>query len=297
MAKVIAVSVREQIFDRKSTLEYPIRPATFRSTFRQRQRERSKQFKLIAQKAIESTYGRVDTRPIVNEGKAKSKKHYSKYDGLFARTTQLRHPAKGDVCASVESTEFGGHIRLDVDFLKPKQQEIGAKIEVIGLQKYLPEFDDLTLQAYFDSEEGIFHIWQEIEDSLVSRSQFFTLIDIYGHYANRGDVVNVKSSFTFSRAGPFERAIQFFSQSKNCGYFIDECSAWRLMNIDSGDVKSVVSKMRALRFDLRTSITHPIVGANRIICTYPFPLLSPRALVKSRATLNIEREAQMALAI
>jgi DNA (cytosine-5)-methyltransferase 1 len=51
-----------------------------------------------------------------------------------------------------------------------------------------------------------------------------------------------------------------------------------------------VESMREIRFDLRTCITHPIIGKGRVLCTYPFPLLSPRALVESRVQLRIVEE-------
>ncbi|MYE06665.1 MAG: DNA cytosine methyltransferase [Chloroflexi bacterium] len=291
LAYVVAVSVRQQLLQPTAELTYPVRHATFKSTFRQRQRERSAQFKAVARKAIEERFGRFhgQVEPSAS-AQAKSTRTYCAYQDLFTRRTQTTRPSTGDCIAIVESTEFRRHLRLDMDFVEPKRRRVGAQVDITGLRKYLPDYDSLTLHGVLGSHDGIFHLWQEIEDALVSRSHFFTLIDIYGHYANRGDVVNVTAAFNFRRNGPLERAIKFFSQTNNCGYFQDDVEAWATMGIGKEDVRSVVANMRGLRFDLRTAATHPIIGTGRLICTYPFPLLSPRALVESRVTLDRQKE-------
>ena len=291
LAYVVAVSVRQQLLQQTGECTYPVRHTTFKSTFRRRQRERSAQFRAVAKKVIEERYGRSHGQSEPNtKAKARSTRTYCAYEDLFTRRTQKTRPSTGDRVAIVESTEFRRHLRLDVDFVEPRRHRVSAQVDITGLRKYLPDYDSLRLHGVLGSHDGIFHLWQEIEDALVSRSHFFTLIDIYGHYANRGDVVNVTTAFNFRRNGPLERAIRYFSQTSQCGYFQDEVEAWNSMGIRKQEVPSVVANMRGLRFDLRTSETHPIIGAGRLICTYPFPLLSPRALVESRVTLNRERE-------
>ena len=52
LAEVIAESVKEQLFTKPEKIKYELRPLGFKSTFRKRQRLRSKKFKMLAQKAI-----------------------------------------------------------------------------------------------------------------------------------------------------------------------------------------------------------------------------------------------------
>jgi len=63
-------------------------------------------------------------------------------------------------------------------------------------------------------------------------------------------------------------------------------------------LEKIVATLRMIRFDVRSSKTHPIIGDSRVLCTYPFPLLSPRALVESRVRLSSEGEvADLELAL
>lgn len=57
------------------------------------------------------------------------------------------------------------------------------------------------------------------------------------------------------------------------------------LGLDDDQLAEAVATLREYRLDLRTGQTHPIIGSDRLICTYPFPLLSPRALVESRVKL------------
>ena len=287
LAYVIATAVREQLLTATRTQTFHTRSRDFSSTFRSRQRERSKKFKKIAAVAIQHRYGASTfTTPSLGDAE-KGEIYHVKYKGLFHRERTERRSNGASTSASVKISEIGSNIKVSFSSNIHSIDEIGAKIRITGLRRYLPRYDTLSLSGKLNDHADLFHVWQEIEEILVARSRFFSLIDIYGHYANRGDVVQIKSTFNFSKVGPFERMIQFFSQTENCGDFYSEDSILEVMNIGHCDVSAVVRKMRGLRFDLRTSSTHPIIGPRRILGTYPFPLLSPRALVESRVILNV----------
>ncbi len=116
----------------------------------------------------------------------------------------------------------------------------------------------------------MFHAWGAIEDALVKRSRFFTLIDIYGHYANRGDTVRVEGAWYLDCKPSLLRALNFLSSSARCGASWPSPPPGRRAgphHRSSGRVEA----MREIRFDLRTSETHPIIGKGRVICTLPVP--------------------------
>ena len=133
-------------------------------------------------------------------------------------------------------------------------------------------------------------MWAAIEDALIQRSRFFTLIDIYGHYANRGDTVNVSGEWNLRRS-PLVNAINWFTASERCGDFVDQAELQFALGVSKKELAKVIEDLREIRFDVRTGDTHPIIGKGRVLCTYPFPLLSPRALVESRAQFVIPRNA------
>ena len=155
-----------------------------------------------------------------------------------------------------------------------------------GLDKYIPNYDSLKVVANLKKEANLFFVWKEIEQALIHRSKFYSLIDIYGHYANRGDVVNIETIMTPSTKEPFWMVVDYFSQTSNCGQFMSVDYVKNKFKLSSKELFNIVNKMRELRFDIRTFNTHPIIGLDNIICTYPFPLLSPKALVESKASLN-----------
>lgn len=285
LAYCIARSVKEQLFDkvlRSDSLS--LRPPLFKSTFRTRQRERSKKFKEVAARAILEKYGTLALYDDPAHIELKRESYWVSYVDRYSRQVWDKKPKAAGVMAKLLVTEAGGHIRLDLDEMASKDAgRISVEIKISGLKKYLPRFDSLTLSASACGPEALFYCWKEVEAALVARSKFFTLIDIYGHYANRGDVVDVTTSICSARRTKLVRLIEYFSQTANCGAFVPEDSLAQSLKVCRTELDDLISSMRKLRFDIRTARSHPIIGKGRVICTYPFPLLSAKALVESRA--------------
>lgn len=290
LAKAIAESIKEQILRPSEKLKYQIRDKDFVSTFRKRQRERSKEFKIIAQEAIKQKYGCLSKYSHDENVKPSTTKFYSVYESMFSREEYSRKPSSATYFQSVltESTRF---IRLDIDQkdkLMPDNR-FELSITVDGLSKYLPMFDKFKLSASIGSAKSLFSCWKEIERALINRSKFFTLIDIYGHYANRGDVVDISMEIKTTEKSPLLKMIEYFSQTENCGDFVKEDELTDLFGLSKSELYHLISMMREHRYDIRTYESHPIIGMGNVLCTYPFPLLSPKALVTSKVKLNREK--------
>jgi DNA (cytosine-5)-methyltransferase 1 len=283
LAHVIASSVRDQLLDVSGALEFPTRPDNFRSTFRQRQRERSLHFREIADRANAQ---RTTARPTRKKPSGIVEEYFINPIGLFDRrkhcltdNTDLEKPRY-----DVKIIEDDEH--LQVQFSKNGVRSNKASVvSISGLKKYLPDYSNCTLIADVDSLRDVFHAWAAVEDALIARSQFFSLIDIYGHYANKGDDVSVSSDWLFDKSSPVTRLLNLFGDTDACGEFRSRSSLAGRLGISDELLIETVTKLRELRFDVRTSETHPIIDESLILCTYPFPLLSPRALVESRAKI------------
>jgi DNA (cytosine-5)-methyltransferase 1 len=286
LAEVIATSVREQILDNvpDSELTYPVRHDGFKSTFRQRQRERSKAFKSTAQKAIRKKYGK--THDYVNPADIKPKlsTYFVDANG-FSRTVLSKRP-KNKPYADVSVADSNGKVRVDYDYVSEGSNLLTIDININGLRKYLPRVDSVCVKATVPHMESLFGVWKEIEATLVERSNFFTLIDIYGHYANRGDDVDVSTTIATDSDTDCVAILRHFSQTENCGSITQISETLDAIGTSEESFRNAVFDLRDMRYDLRTIETHPIIGKGNVLCTYPFPLLSPKALVESKAKLN-----------
>lgn len=283
LAYVLAVSVREQLLEGTQDLTFAVRPAGFKSTFRQRQRLRSARFAEVAKEAIATQYpaSATHSQPSV----VASRESYKLAPkNLFDRT---KHAAdlqlSGERVYSIECSDLGPHIEME--FRGPVKTNRVSLVEISGLRKYLPNYDTLRLTAQVDCLVDVFHVWAAVEDALIARSRFFSLIDIYGHYANRGDTVSINADWNLLIDNKSLGLLNFFSKTENCGDFHNLQQLQSSLGMTSQQFRDCVSKLREVRFDVRTSRTHAIIGAERTLCTYPFPLLSPRALVESRVQL------------
>lgn len=289
LAHVLATSVREQILTPTKSLTFPIRQPGFKSTFRQRQREKSHAFKQIARKAIREKYEGVGAR--VRRRSVSSERYYVRANGFFDHTKYAKQPKRlspEESAYRVALKDAWDRLDIRVDTCDQKDGVLrGCELYIDGLSKYLGRIDSVHVSASVQELHDLFPMWCVLEEALTQRSKFFTLIDIYGHYANRGDTVRIRSEIKASRNTATVRALRFFGQSENCGAFLSLKDFSLSTEMTQHGVEKTIKALRAVRFDVRTSNTHPIIGRDRILCTYPFPLLSAKALVQSRAEVEI----------
>lgn len=281
LAEVIAVSVKEQLLRPSSPLRYAKRPAGFISTFRKRQRERTNHFKMVARSEVARRFPNLE---IIQRPRASVKtKFFVGYEGFFTKETLLQPPISemGKRFYTVSEQRAGSHIELMISPVagKPKRE---IDIVISGLEKYLLSVDVLHCKAGLIGNEDIFRVWDIIEDSITKDSQFYTLIDIYGHYANRGDTVKVSTTLSGARKSVLEKSFEFFGSSNNCGQFLSNTDFSSAVGCQPSQVKGLVYQLREMRWDVRLPETHATIRDERMLCTYPFPLLSGKAQLERR---------------
>jgi DNA (cytosine-5)-methyltransferase 1 len=290
LARILAMSVREQLLEHRQELTYPRRPFGFSATFRQRQRERTKHFRTVAERAIAERYSGTGTP---ERKKSDQRAYYVFYEGFFSKSVVAKKPAtKSDGRAfkvSIESAGENVQLRLErVNAGKARRRRI--KIEVGGLYEGLTAVRTLTANASVTDLHDIFFMWDTIEDLLIRNSKFLTLIDVYGHYANRGDTVTVRTDIIGGVATVLTRALRFFGDSLRCGEAISRAVIRSELSVTDGELDELISEMRSMRFDIRTRQTHPTIAAGMVLCTYPFPLLSQKAHLERRLKAQADQQ-------
>ena len=282
LAEVLAVSVKEQLLRPQENYTYEVRPADFKSTFRQRQRESTAKYKEIARKEIEKRFGGSNA---LKQPWEYHQERYFVYSSMFEKNV-LEECPKEDLSNKFLPTyrvvTDGKHDTLDVKvvqlYCKPA---MNFQVRVSGLEKYLQKIDTLNLEAWLESCTQVFCAWDAVQEGLVNVSQFFSLIDIYGHYANRGDTVKVETMFdkgVQNSDDPIYRALNYFGNSAHCGIFISKEEVAEKIGVKMSDLSTLLNRLRGLRYDVRTSATHPTITSEDILCTYPFPMLSGKAM-------------------
>lgn len=287
LAEVVAISVREQLLRPRRTLTYPVRAPGFESTFRQRQRERTNHFKKVAADEIAKRFPNVLK---FETPKAEAVENYFVgYENNFTKHTlpAMQDMELGRTYYCVNERRNGEVVTLDVSPVGGQKR--GAKkvtIEIWGLSKYLLDVDRLECTAQLNSFEDLFRVWSIVEGALTKGSQFYTLIDIYGHYANRGDTVRVKTTFASRKKSTLESAIEFFGCSENSGAFMTQKAVAGMLGVNKSEMSDLIIQLRAMRWDVRSPKTHPTIQHDSILCTYPFPLLSGKAQLERKVSLS-----------
>ena len=279
LAHAVATSVRDQLLRPTIDAELNLRPEGFKSTFRNRQRERNKHFHDLARRAVAAlTADEISAAT----GKPVSKEEYLVgFNGKFDRSFGLIEDEKRSY-----RTKYAVNTSRSKDLLTLKVAPLRSSIRsstkpnvricITGLSKYMDHTDRVVVLASIPKLEELIHIWAIVEYELVRQSRFFSLIDIYGHYANRGDTVVVETE-TDESLGELARIVGYFGNSVNCGVPLPLQSASVAMQTPVSLMPNRVDELRGLRFDVRTKATHPTLAPGTVLCTYPFPALSAKA--------------------
>jgi DNA (cytosine-5)-methyltransferase 1 len=291
-ANTIAVAVREQLFDAVGELTVATRPPGFTSSFRVRQRERNSHFRNVAAIEISRRFSR-DVATMVHA--KESETYFATYDGFFGKEKLLARPRLKDPTTQayrVKVEDTGHQVGIAIRSLNrvPATQDLQIRVSISGLKKYLGRIDSVSAAGKLTHLSELFHMWELVGDTLVTKSRFLSLIDIYGHYANRGDTVKILTEFDFDIGTPVATALEYFGRSENCGAFISKRELATTLQIGLSDLNRVISELRSMRFDIRTSLTHPTIDTDAVICTYPFPLLSERAHLERRLRPDLNRD-------
>ena len=282
LAKVLAVSVKEQLLRPQEHFTYEVRPEGFKSTFRQRQRESTAKYKEIARKEIKKRFGNKNAK---KGSWSYHQERFFVYSSMFEKDI-LENCPKEDLTNKFLPTYRvvldGKQNNLDVKVVQLySKPSLRFNVRISGLEKYLQKIDTLNMESWLESNTQFFCAWDAIQESLVNVSQFFSLIDIYGHYANRGDTVKVETIFdkeVLEGNDPIYRALNYFGNSAHCGLFISKQEVAESIGVELTDLTPLLNRLRSLRYDVRTSATHPTITSDDILCTYPFPMLSGKAM-------------------
>jgi DNA (cytosine-5)-methyltransferase 1 len=280
LAYAVANAVRIQLLDGQASATFTPRPDNFKSSFRQRQRARSAIFQDQAKQAI-------DMLPAPAVRVANSDVVVEKTFGLFSHgldrnfSPEPHAQLPGQRQYEVTSTQKGKEVTLTVNPVVPagtsRKRPGHVEIHIRGLEKYLDEVDHVEVLANIETASELVSLWVIIERELVRRTRFFTLIDIYGHYANRGDSVTVStvlSHFDTTEDVDIIEAINLFGNTEGAGRAV---TADQLKTSGVRMTEKLQAALRIMRWDIRTQETHPTLGSGAILCTYPFPSISAKA--------------------
>ncbi len=282
MAKVIAVAAREQLIDRVASLTYPLRDALHIPTFRQRQRERTNHFKSVAKHVVAERFGHAK---VTKRRKRSATVWHASYEGFFGKTIHVEPPGTTLPGRHFRGEESFSGDDIELSFVRVnggRNKRRRIKFEIGGLREGLTDIKTLVADCSLADFGDVFFAWDAIQDVLIRHSKFLTLIDIYGHYANRGDTVKIRTDIIGGPATTLVKALRFIGDSANCGVAMSRVRVTETLGIADADLSELITDLRAMRFDIRSRQTHPTMAGGVVLCTYPFPLLSGKAHLERR---------------
>lgn len=128
---------------------------------------------------------------------------------------------------------------------------------------------------FSESEKDIPVVWDAIEDCLNDSSNYRTMMDVYGHFAEPHPIFDLTMDVLTENNTFLLRFAQRFSNFGMTSRILSGKELQALYRENGGkefDLATVARELRELRFDVRTHETNPTIPVGYFRCCYPFTI-------------------------
>lgn len=254
LAYYLALSIKDQIFGEKVEIEY-LSPDAILS-FDKRKGQKAKKTKEF-HRAVE----------VREKDRNRMSFHVHSFSG-FVEPTLLDKTAKNVKVKMISEDKVVMEVRVDDSDL----------IEAI---LHLTIFDDISRERkisldvtlYGEAECGVQTMWNAVDLWVKESSNFYSLLELYGHFTEPHPIFKVDSFENYSKLPVFKFA-EHCMNFKNCSVYFDKEHLLKMWG-DSFDEKEFIGLAKLLRhyrFDVRSHETNIAIPQGVYMVTYPFTL-------------------------
>jgi DNA (cytosine-5)-methyltransferase 1 len=269
LARILALSILDQIFDIKLPVRIPTLKPNEVLGFRKRKRNLTEEYKKIAFAAIKTRSADVKVRkPSRRAYRAALSKEFDwsrirkRGQGLSVRF----NPKKFDwiFCVSEEN-----------DFDTPKFQiTLGHKVQ----KKWILDAERVALKGYNLSEATFTGLWKAFERELIDIGIKADLVQLFGYYQYE-PIANISMTFLDEKHVPKKwRIVQKVVNGLGVGRIQRTDSLARIWGIDNRHVFRYCSLLKDLGYEVRNKNTNPQLPENSFLIPYQFPTLNPMSV-------------------
>lgn len=116
-------------------------------------------------------------------------------------------------------------------------------------------------------------IWNAVDDWVQRTSHYHSLFELYGHFTEPYPQFEI-GAFRRHADSPIARFMEFASMAENWSRYLPKIRLEQFFQQDSGwnDFHDVATRLRAVRFDVRSHETNIAITPDQFIIAYPFTL-------------------------
>ena len=261
LARIMAISIRQQVFGTQFPFELSLLDASEELGFRKRKHELTEVYRKKAEMAIKALKDEPGALP-------ESRHYYCNMSSIFRFTEEPQNNAKYEVNAKwgqcLDVDVYDVTIRTDVSriiiHIKPQQGNWPLGVE------------EVHLNVHSTSKYGITVAWKAFEQELIINSIKADLVQLNGYYQY---IPKLVSECEIASDVEFSTALRYVTQSSTIPVMKNSAQVALDWGISQTEVLTVAEYLRSLGYEVRNHVTNPQIKEDFWLVPYSFPTLTP----------------------
>lgn len=260
MARMMAIAIRQQVFNTEFPFSLPLLAESEELTFRKRKRALSAVYRKKAEMAIESIKQEKRILP-------DSRTYFCLMDDNFDYKTKPEKEAKYRV-----DVEWANDLVVNVTDLSVTRPKKDASITIkpqngawnVGVSK-------AVIIIHSDSDNSFTVGWKAFEQELIDNAIKADIVQLNGYYQYSP---RLKCKYECSNPEPFDVVLQDVVSGECVGTLLSTSVLADRWNVNQDAILEVAEKLRLYGYEIRNHNTNPQIVEGEWLLPYAFPTLT-----------------------
>lgn len=273
LARVLALSILQQVFNRDLPFQLQLMPNSYKLGFRARKRNLSKIYAKKAADAIALLPKTAAPTSPANKGVFSGK---LTDDLRLISVQEEKHKSSFfRFDHSIESGEW-------VINLKEKDTE-QVKYELSIFPRRMQSKDSyiksITLRSFSEKEESVLALWKYLEKIITDIELKDDLVQLFGYYQyKQAYKVSIKIFGSHIMEAPFWKVLSKISEGYGVGKITRISELEQTFLMPEEDIIKSLKRLKKLGFEIRSTNTNQQIPNGMLLIPYAFPTLNERSL-------------------
>ena len=261
MARMMAIAIREQVFNTEFPFSLPLLNPSDQLSFRQRKRELTSRYRKKAEEAIK----------VLNLGTLSQPKSHSFYCAMND-SFSFKVVKKEEASYSITS-KWGKNLTITVRCTNSSSTENLACVKIYPARNEWKLGVSEVILNIFGKEEKAFTIaWKAFEYEIIKNNIKADLVQLNGYYQYPS---NLRIESTISKNFRYANIVSTIVGGENVARILSGDELTQSWGVEISEVVEIARFLRSLGYEIRNHSTNPQIEEGSWLIPYSFPTLTP----------------------
>lgn len=264
LARIMAVAIRQQVFNTDFPFELSLLEDSEELTFRSRKRKLTDIYRKKAEKAIKALKDKQEVLPASNE-------YYCQISSNFMFKEVIAKKADYKV-----NIQWGENLHIEIHELDKTISSQHIKVEIVPIDGHWTLGVGKVVLSIFSKESLAYTAaWKAFEYELIRNAIKADLVQLNGYYQYKPRLL---IECIVSHDILYGNIMESIISGKNVSNLISTAELAKSWDINENEVVKVAEYLKSIGYEIRNNITNPQIAEGNWLIPYAFPTLTPQSV-------------------